>query len=520
MLDTTQLLILGVIAALGYVVFNGYGSRHDPREPPMVTSGIPIVGHMFGMLRHGVGHWGNQAKKHPQHPIIGLDMLFTKFYVISSPDLMQAVQRNSKTISFEPLLLFGAKNISGISDPKTLDILKGTESGGQGLGAKIMHSMTPTLVGKSLDQMNIRMVQLMRPFIDRMGETSTVDLYEWCRDATMAASTDATYGPLNPYKEREIQDAWWDFENGLGPLMANTLPWLTARKPWKGREKVAKAILKYLQANGAENASDLTAVRLKESTEGGLTMEEYSQLEVGMLIAFVSNTIPAMFWCLFDIYSRPQLLDELRKEVEGNALSVAADGTHNIDLAAIRESCPLLISTFQEVLRTRSNSSPTRLVTTDTLLADKYLLKAGNTVNMPSIPIGQRPDVWGKTAGEFDERRFMKPAQSNDQSGDKKDSRRAGGFLTFGLSPTVCPGRHFASSEILLVVAMVILRYDLAPVGGVWKEPRKDTTSMVSITGPVLDKFPVNATPRKEYEGAEWDFHVEEGKGQFPLVIG
>jgi hypothetical protein len=59
MLDLTQLLILGAVVALGYFVFNG--SRHDPREPPLVTSGIPILGHMFGMLWHGVGHWGNQA---------------------------------------------------------------------------------------------------------------------------------------------------------------------------------------------------------------------------------------------------------------------------------------------------------------------------------------------------------------------------------------------------------------------------------------------------------------------------
>jgi hypothetical protein len=67
---------------------------------------------------------------------------------------------------------------------------------------------------------------------------------------------------------------------------------------------------------------------------------------------------------------------------------------------------------------------------------------------------------------------------------------------------------------------MVILRYDISPVGGVWKEPAKDTSSMVSIMGPIKEKFPVNASPRKEYAGVKWGFHVEEGKGQFPLVIG
>ncbi|CEJ57042.1 hypothetical protein PMG11_05750 [Penicillium brasilianum] len=511
MIDTTQLLMIGALAALGYFMFNGL--RHDPREPPFVTSGIPILGHMFGMLWYGVGHWGNQAKKHPEHPIISLDMLFTKFYVITSPDLMQAVQRNAKTLSFEPLLLFGARNISGISNPKALDILRETDAGGQGLGTKIMHAMTPTLVGRPLDQMNIQMIRLIQPFIENMGETPTFDLYEWCKDATMAASTEATYGPMNPYKDKDIQDAWWDFETGLGALIANTLPWLTARKAWQGRRKVADAILKYMQEGGPAQGSELTAVRWKECMAGGLSIEDYSKLEVGMLIAFVSNTVPAMFWCLFDLYDRPKLLDELRKEIEENAIVVAADRTHSINLTAIREQCPLLLSTFQEILRTRSNSSPTRLVTKDTLLADKYLLKAGNTVSMPSNPMARRQEVWGDTSESFDERRFM-------NSGEKKDSRRPGGFLTFGLSPTICPGRHFASSEILLLVAMVILRYDIVPVGGVWKEPSKDTSSMVSIMGPIKEKFLVNSSPRKEYTGTKWGFHVEEGKGQFPLVIG
>jgi hypothetical protein len=149
------------------------------------------------------------SKKHPEQPIICLDMFFTKFYVITSPDLMQAVQRNAKTLSFEPLLFFGAKNISGISNQKALNLLKETDAGGPGLSSKILHAMTPALVGKSLDSMNIQMIRLIQPFIEKLGESSTFDLYEWCKDATIAASTEAAYGPMNPYKDKTIQDAWW-----------------------------------------------------------------------------------------------------------------------------------------------------------------------------------------------------------------------------------------------------------------------------------------------------------------------
>lgn len=299
--------------------------------------------------------------------------------------------------------------------------------------------------------------------------------------------------------------------------MANKLPWLTARKAWQGRKKVAKTIYKYVQMGGQEQGSELTKVRFATTLESGVTLEEYAQIEVPMMIAFLSNTVPATFWTLFDLYSRPQLLEELRDEVKSNALSIATNGTHRIEIGALRDSCPLLFSTFQEILRTRTTSSPSRIVTKDTLLADKYLLKAGSLVTMPASQIGRRPEVWGETATVFDPRRFVKAGPSRSQG--EKEARRTGAFMTFGISPTICPGRHFACSEILGMVAMIILRYDIVPVGG-WVEPKELVNSMVSIMRPVKSEFPVNIEPRKEYEGAQWDFHVEEGKGQFPLAIG
>lgn len=302
-------------------------------------------------------------------------------------------------------------------------------------------------------------------------------------------------------------------------MIANKLPWLTARKAWKGRKKVAEAIFKYAQNGGPEQASELAKVRFKITLEGeGVSMKDYAQLEVPMMIAFVSNTVPATFWTLLDLYSRPELLEEIRDEVRSKALTVTGDGTHHIEIGALRSDCPLLLSTFQEILRTRTISSPARVVMKDTLLADKYLLKAGSLVTMPAAQIGSRPEVWGETQRDFDPRRFMKTDSSKTQSGER-EARRVGAFMTFGVSPNICPGRHFACSEVLGMVAMMILRYDIVPVDG-WVMPKKLVNSMVSIMRPVKSKFPVDVKPRLEYEGARWDYHVEEGKGSFPLVIG
>ncbi|KAJ5668219.1 uncharacterized protein N7477_006789 [Penicillium maclennaniae] len=448
----------------------------------MLCNGIPIFGHLLGMMRYGVGYWTMQAQQKASYSIFGINLLFSKIYIITSPELMQSVQR-SKALSLDPLLDLAVLRFSGITKKQTLDLMLDTSSGGQGFAQKLMHALAPTMIGKSLDQMNIRMVRFMTPLIDELGEKPSVDLYKWCRDAITDASNDTMFGPMNPFKDKEVSDAFWDYEKNLGALVANALPWLIARKPLKARCKIAAAILKYHQAGGVELASELVKMRHASILGAGISPEEYALLETPLPTGFLSNTVPAAFWSIFEIYSRPELLNDLRKEVELNALSVRTDGT------------------------------------LDTLIADKYLLKAGNLVTMPSIEMGKQPEVWGETANEFDARRFMKGVASATRS-DEREPRRLGGFMTFGVSPTICPGRHFASSEILGMVATMILRYHISPVSGIWEEPEKVLHSLVSIMNPVKGAFPVNVKRRREYEDTKWDFHVEEGKGQFPLVIG
>lgn len=231
--------------------------------------------------------------------------------------------------------------------------------------------------------------------------------------------------------------------------------------------------------------------------------------------------MPATFWVLFDLYSRPKLLNAVREEIERNVLKVTANGVHTIELSDIRDDCPLLLSTFQEILRTRTTSSSTRIVMKDVLLADRYLLKAGSILAMPAEAMGRSPKIWGSSAEEFDERRYMKPVHSGTSPENKtKDVRRVGGLMTFGVPPTLCPGRHLASGEVLGLAAMMVLRYDISPVGGVWQEPRRSSLSLVSVMGPLQDPFNAHVRKRKGFESISWDFRLKNGKGNFPLVIG
>jgi hypothetical protein len=54
-----QILLLGLVGAAGYLIYRAWS--HDPREPPMLSNGIPILSHWLGMMWYGVGYWSMQA---------------------------------------------------------------------------------------------------------------------------------------------------------------------------------------------------------------------------------------------------------------------------------------------------------------------------------------------------------------------------------------------------------------------------------------------------------------------------
>ncbi|KAJ5358371.1 cytochrome P450 [Penicillium cataractarum] len=518
MLITTFILALGLVSALGYAIY--HGTRHDPREPPVISSGIPFIGHLIGIARHGIEYIGLQTRKHPPYPILSLDMIASKIHVVASPGLIYAVQRNNKIISFDPLLTIVAKQVAGLQGD-ALNIIREVESEGHGLGREIMNAMIPTLTGKSLDKMTHQILRSLRPFFDDLDGIHTVDLYDWCRHAITVSSTDAKYGHLNPYKDRATADEFWSFQSNFSLLLADLFPWLTARKAWKGRELVVSAMTQYYLLGGHENSSDITLALFNTARDAGLSIEETARLESIVTIALLSNTVPATFWVLFDLYSRPKLLGSIREEIEHNVLRVTAHGLHIVNLSDIRDNCPLLISTFQEILRTRTTAASMRIVMKDVLLAQQYFLKAGSILTMPAEAIGRSPNIWGSSADEFDERRYMKSVSSGTGIENKtRDARRVGGLMTFGVPPTLCPGRHLASGEILGLAAMMVLQYDLFPASGVWQEPRRSSLSLVSVMGPLKDPFNTIVRKREGFESTSWEFRLEEGKGNFPLQVG
>lgn len=301
------------------------------------------------------------------------------------------------------------------------------------------------------------------------------------------------------------------------------------------REKLVQAFTEYYNHGGHNEASTLTVARWQTQHDAGATTQDIARLETASSIGLLSNTVPSTFWTLFDIYSRPDLLAAIRTELQTNALTIDPDtNQHVVDLALIRDSCPKLLSAFQEVLRVHSNGAPTRVVYEDVVLDDRYLLKAGSVLQMSAPAVNKEEAVWGTRAGGFDPSRFSNssskgPGRGKEAETEKPSSSPMGGregpratsYLSFGASPNMCPGRHFAAGEILALTAALILRYDIVPVAGRWWVPNLNAWAIAASVTPPIEEYPVRISTREEYAGeVEWSFNVREGKGRFSLITG
>ena len=75
---------------------------------------------------------------------------------------------------------------------------------------KAMHGALA--VGADLDRMNESMVESLSRQIenlDLLAQSGPIGLFKWIRRCITLASTNATYGPRNPFKDPAIEQAFW-----------------------------------------------------------------------------------------------------------------------------------------------------------------------------------------------------------------------------------------------------------------------------------------------------------------------
>lgn len=149
-------------------------------------------------------------------PIYTLNVLSKKLYVVTSPELVAAVSRNSKSLSFNPFISEIGMRLTRPDEP-TRAIIKDNINGERGQWGYVLevHDLTVTALGPGKDLDLIAHAMLVQTAAhlqssDAKFAKRPIKLYAWSRHLFTMCSTAALYGPDNPFNTQpELEEAFW-----------------------------------------------------------------------------------------------------------------------------------------------------------------------------------------------------------------------------------------------------------------------------------------------------------------------
>ncbi|KAL9593773.1 MAG: hypothetical protein Q9219_007394 [cf. Caloplaca sp. 3 TL-2023] len=534
----TIVLFLLIIVWAGlawlYRVFPTLRVKYPLGEPPQIFATIPYIGHLIGIFIHK-NHYYTKLCQRFQLPILSLPILGGQIYILNSTKLIAAIERQPKVISFWHVEASAIGRIAGLRPEahETVSMNVGDPDSFwlKGLRA-IHHAMAP---GDGINTMLLEAArtsaETLRQF-DIPGGHKRVNLWDWVSHEITLSHTNAVYGPRNPYKDPQVETAFWDFSRGSWKLLSGDFSKMLAPKAYYGREKVVSAFKPYFLDPKPETTSPLMQTRMANMTDT-LEIEDMARMECVNGLAILANTVPSAFWTIVQIYSQPELLlrvrglaatavvnttDEPDQHPTNPARASAEKITQKkIEIIKLQRSQNHLQHIIQEVIRLRTTGIGPRLVREDVFLQNQYRLRKGSVVIIPNRALHFNRDIWGEDVDTFRDNRFDSSSSLPTTQSEHDDSNNSKSAPTnkvpttayrgFGGGATICPGKHFAIEGIAVFVALVVLKYDVRPAGRMgWDGLRQDTRDMALQLGSPLGKFEVDIVRREDMRNVEWVF--------------
>ncbi|RMY85845.1 hypothetical protein D0864_07207 [Hortaea werneckii] len=451
----------------------------DNPEPPKIKAELPVVSHIYCMLREGADYYSRLYHRH-QLGLYTLRTIFGRMYIISSSSWTQAFHRASKSLSFHDLVVPTLHSVLDL-DPETLQIFTENLNNERGDRSGVLweiHNLVKRVLAprsKGLEEVNQVFFDEIAALVNALPRdegTKSVELWKWVCRIMSKSSTTATYGPSNPFAlEPSLVDDFWNIAQNMHILFIFSRSWLLsylAPKLSEARERVFRALREYYETEKFTSGSSLAQESARMRLSKGMTKSQSGQAELSIVMALLLNTVPATFWFLTYIFADTKLLAEVRQEVD--ACTIPTNNTHILTATKLRTHCPLLNSALRETLRLAAPMNTTRYVREDTLLRnpvtrETYLLRKGSLAQIATTVIHQQREIYGAEAPpeEFCAERFLRTSRLGEDpaTGFRRHDDDGGNVV----GSSVCPGRHFAWMEMLAFGALLIAGFDFEDAG-------------------------------------------------------
>ncbi|KAK0212438.1 cytochrome P450 [Desarmillaria ectypa] len=465
-------ICVAIIATGISILFSLYQRRNAQaralNEPPLLRTGFLLWGMRCG-TDGGPTRYMSLRDSRP----VSITLMGQRIYIVTESKDVSAVYR-AKSLSFNNLILWGLGAVFDVSQ-KGRDVIAYEPHHSSSLLENSHGFYRDALKeGSALNDFTTSFLDCLRSELAK--EDVKIDASP---KGTIigTAFTIAMMGPQILEEEPNLLNYNWQFDLDQVSFTIG-LPEKLIRafeKVYKDRETKLQDAIWWIPG------------RQRMLAEAGMTSDyDIGASTLPVWNALQTNSNPAVFWLILHTVTIPGLADRIRKSI---APAFDSEGkVTNLDLMV---NDPLFRSTYNEILRLYSTSISTRLVSEDTIISG-YTFRKGGVVMCPVRPHHWDADVWGPDVEEFVPDRFIRESANGLIKGDAKLTR------PFGGGTSLCPGRFFASNEIISFVGTILLKYDIRLAAGE-SIPRPNlNTPSLGFSAPMND-VEVIITKRSKY---------------------
>lgn len=269
--------------------------------------------------------------------------------------------------------------------------------------------------------------------------------------------------------------------------------------------------------NGGEVADDMLQWMINKADEFKVSDEELADTQLTLSLASIHTTTMTTTNTLYEMVDHPEVIEEVRNEIkqvlkEGNGVftiralfdlklmdSVMRETQR---VAPIRQSMPINSHCLQ-ISSWRSQAAFPRYVSKAVTLNNGIHIPAGSILETPHVPVLQDPTLYANPE-KFDAHRFVDLRESKVPDLLHYKNREQYQFIavtkenmSFGYGAHACPGRFFAANEIKLIIARMLLQYDMRAPKGTTMLPRIRSGGALQIDPRLQIEFRRIAAPEE-----------------------
>jgi len=436
------------------------------RYPPHVVSWIPFLGSALEMNQGLTREFIHKYARKFNSPAFTATIAGRKCLFIADSQYIPMVWKDTKEIDDLALQRKFLMNVLGLTE-KEADITFAQENKGDAKMALTQihnHVLSKDLLSGVLRKAQDYLLQTLNTIFTAHSSEGNMD--EWIKfrmfDFVRKTVFKASIGPLisTSVATDEVFELFLAFDAGV-PLLFGQAPSFMTKKVRKSRQDL---LALFLLPEFLHGASPL----MKERDDTlYMPKEMLARMNLALFWGSVGNSLPGVFWTLYNIISDPLAYNACRGEV----LAVVARKESSRDWFTMDEldQMPVLHSAFQESLRMYHGLFSVREVVKDFLLnpkessptTAKYMIKKGtNIMALPNV-MHYDPDIF-KDPNVFQYDRFLDPTARSLKGNTLLSSH----LRPFGGGAHLCPGRKFIAYESQAFLAMMFVTLDMRLVEG------------------------------------------------------